>query len=406
MTFALLFLGGVGIILIFRDRGWHIAGALVAALAFVFGCSECGAAAASEPDRKPGLSAAGAVAARCARWSVRHGGGALALALRSALIGIGRDDVALLALYVLTGFVIWHWLDGEGRWQRLRASTKPLAATGVVVLLLLAVPLLLTMLPARRVQPPGDRLRLRRPRIAPSRASADAGVRRSLRRVRSVCRLLGTAEFSVAHCTRADQPVLAQNMGQIYAGALVVVTIVSFGILRGIAWSRDIRFFTIAAVLMLLFALGWYTPAFRVMYEVLPGVSLFRRPAGATFVFGAMIAVMAGYLVHRWLTASVPPPRPYQGVLECVFGAGVVVIAAALALSGRHAARGCHSRCHRHPLRRRRDRRAGTGAAVRVPADRGGHRAGRLHDRRPCLEQRAVGINRPAAAVDLRRAAP
>ena len=32
-----LFLGGLGIILYFRDRGWHAAGALVAALAFAFG---------------------------------------------------------------------------------------------------------------------------------------------------------------------------------------------------------------------------------------------------------------------------------------------------------------------------------------------------------------------------------
>ena len=33
VAFAMLFLGGVGVILYFRDRGWHAAGALVAALA-------------------------------------------------------------------------------------------------------------------------------------------------------------------------------------------------------------------------------------------------------------------------------------------------------------------------------------------------------------------------------------
>jgi hypothetical protein len=44
----------------------------------------------------------------------------------------------------------------------------------------------------------------------------------------------------------------------------------------------------------------------------MPGVKLFRRPADATFVFGALIAVMTGYLVHRWLEsapASVPQRR-------------------------------------------------------------------------------------------------
>src|SRR3981189_2075664 len=39
VTFAYLFLGGVGIILFFRHRGWHAGGALVAAMAFALGGS-------------------------------------------------------------------------------------------------------------------------------------------------------------------------------------------------------------------------------------------------------------------------------------------------------------------------------------------------------------------------------
>ena len=39
VTFAYLFLGGLGIILFFHDRGWHAGGALVAALAFALGGS-------------------------------------------------------------------------------------------------------------------------------------------------------------------------------------------------------------------------------------------------------------------------------------------------------------------------------------------------------------------------------
>src|SRR5581483_11033995 len=37
VIFAYLFLGGLGIILFFHDRGWHMGGAVVAALAFAFG---------------------------------------------------------------------------------------------------------------------------------------------------------------------------------------------------------------------------------------------------------------------------------------------------------------------------------------------------------------------------------
>ena len=86
--------------------------------------------------------------------------------------------------------------------------------------------------------------------------------------------------------------------------------------IRGALWAREIRFFTVAALVVLLYALGWYTPAFRVMYEVLPGIKLFRRAADATFVFGALLAILAGYLVHRWLSGTVPPARPWQRALE------------------------------------------------------------------------------------------
>jgi hypothetical protein len=60
----------------------------------------------------------------------------------------------------------------------------------------------------------------------------------------------------------------------------------SFGFIRGLAWAREIRFFTIAAGLLLLYTLGSYTPAFYLMYDLLPAVALYRRPADATFVPG------------------------------------------------------------------------------------------------------------------------
>src|SRR6266849_3422425 len=39
LVFALLYAGGAGVILLFRDRKWHVGGAVVAALAFSFGGS-------------------------------------------------------------------------------------------------------------------------------------------------------------------------------------------------------------------------------------------------------------------------------------------------------------------------------------------------------------------------------
>ena len=46
---------------------------------------------------------------------------------------------------------------------------------------------------------------------------------------------------------------------------------------------------------------GWYSPVFYGMYELMPGVKLFRRPADATFLLGGLLAFITGYLLHCWL---------------------------------------------------------------------------------------------------------
>src|SRR5690606_32210446 len=80
---------------------------------------------------------------------------------------------------------------------------------------------------------------------------------------------------------------LAQNMGQVYIGAIPLLLLILAGA-RGLLWEREVRFFAAAGGALLLYALGWYTPAFRLFYELLPGVDLYRRPADATFLIGAL----------------------------------------------------------------------------------------------------------------------
>src|SRR4029453_18746379 len=120
-------------------------------------------------------------------------------------------------------------------------------------------------------------------------------------------------------------------MGLLYAGALTFLAVVSFGLIRGIAWAREIRFFVTAAVLVLLYALGAYTPAFHLIYDLLPAVALYRRPADATFVLVALVAVIAGYLIHRWLTGTVPPATRLQRAFE--IACAIVLTVGALALA-------------------------------------------------------------------------
>jgi len=315
VTFAYLFAGGLGIILYFRDRGWHAAGALVAALAFAFG----GAASARLQHTGEVISLAYLpIALWLLARALDRGSwcyGALA-GFAAALIVLGRDQVALLEVYVLIGFVAAHW--------RPRMGVAPLIAGALAGAAIIAVPVIMTELLA---------LDSNRPEFG----FPDAG-RGSLHPAHLLSLvfpdLFGAMDPTVdfwgpggyawnERFGMADL-FLAQNMGLLYAGALVPVALI-VGATRGVLWSREIRFFTIATVLVALYAVGRYTPAFWAMYELLPGIKLFRRPADATFVLGALFAILAGYVVHRFI-AGLPPVKRMQKWIERVLGALILAV--------------------------------------------------------------------------------
>lgn len=330
VTFALLFLSGLGILLFFRDRGWHVGGALVAALALAFGGS-C-AARLQHTGQIVSLAylplALWLLARALDRSSWRHGAAA---GVFIGLIAVGRDQVALLSLYLLAGFVVAHWLAGNGRTARLRASARPLAATGITAFAIAGLPVLMTaLLAARSNRPEIGLLFAGRGSLHP--ANLLSFVFADLYGT-SGPHFWGPPSFAWTEAWGPTNLFVAQNMGQIYAGAMAAVTILGLGLARGLMAAREIRFFTIAAALTLLYALGRYTPAFAVMHAVLPGVSLFRRPADATFVLGFLLAVIAGYLVHRWLAGTVPAASRPRVLAEVVLAFALIAAAVATARS-------------------------------------------------------------------------
>ena len=330
MVFALLYAGGAGVILFFRDRGWHVGGALVAALAFAFGGS-----AASRIQHVGQIEslvflplALWMLARALERSSWRAGAGAGVFA---AFIVLGRDQVALIEIHLLAGFVLWHWLDGAGRPARIAASVKPLAAGALVGASIVAVPVTLTALLA---------VHSNRPEIGYAFAAGGSLHPANLLML-VFADLFGAGDFNRELWGPPGFPwhdafgqtglAVAQNIGQIYAGALVAVAAIGFGVLRGLVWARDIRFFTCVMGLTLLYALGKYTPVFHLIYDVLPGVTFYRRPADATFVFCALLAVIAGYLAHHFLTATLPPRQRWQPGAAIAIAVALVGIAVGLA---------------------------------------------------------------------------
>jgi hypothetical protein len=319
---ATMCLGGIGLILWFRDRGWHAAGALVAALAFTFGA----AMAWRIQHWGQVLSLAYLpwvlllLDRALARGSVAAGAGAGVVA---AFLVLGRDQVALLCVYLLVGRVVWVWATSERPLRALRQSLAPLAAGAIAGGLLVALPVLMTVLLAAESNRPSIDF-----------AGAGAGsLHPALLVTLAIPQVFGAAGDMAdfwgppSFAWVGTGLFTAQNVGQLYIGAVPLLLIVG-GALAGRPWDREVRFFAIALVVALIYALGWYTPAFRVLYE-LPGVDLYRRPADAVFLVGALGAIVAGYVVHTVFVA--PWERPGRlavagtlAVVALAFGAAAV----------------------------------------------------------------------------------
>jgi hypothetical protein len=301
-VFFHLAVGGVGVILYARDRGWGEIGALVAALAFAFGGSAIWRV--QHVEQVMSLSwlalALWALARALERRSL--GWGALA-GLFAGAMALGRDQVALLGLWTLALYALSRW---RAREERVPFSARPLWAGALVGALVALGPVLMSASFAATSN---------RPEID----FAGAG--------RGSLHPASLLSFFVANLFGVDGPLadfwgppspawgpvdlyLARNMGALYQGALPALLFVAVIIGRGLWRAREIRFFLLGLLAATLYALGRYTPVYAAIFHV-PGADLFRRPADATFLMGFFMAYVVGYAADQ--AARVLPPTDALG---------------------------------------------------------------------------------------------
>jgi len=290
MVFGMLMLAGLALIAFFRDRGWHPAGALVAAFAFSFG----GSAAWR-------LQHIGEVISLCwfaltllvlsralKRDSLLYG---FAAGVLAGFMTLGRDQIALLCIFILAAYAIWHVWDGQGMRRRFWRALPPLSMGFIGGVLTVALPIAFTIFLADDSNRPG--------------MDFDEAARGSLPP-------LALLSAVVANLFGVDGPMkdfwgppsafvwgetdlaLARNMGAIYFGALPLAALACAA---GALGDRAVRVFVVMMIFMLLYTVGRYTPFFELAFWI-PGVELYRRPADATFPLCALLAILAGYSVH------------------------------------------------------------------------------------------------------------
>ncbi len=123
----LLAQAGLAVLMFFHDRGWHPAGGIVAALAFVFGAS------ASWRIQHIGQIESFVFLA-ITLWLLARAldrsspGYGLAAGIAAGLMVVQPDQVAFLGALFLAGFVADHWLRQSSLRDALRRSVKPLSA--------------------------------------------------------------------------------------------------------------------------------------------------------------------------------------------------------------------------------------------------------------------------------------
>ena len=326
-VFAVILAGCVSVLMLFRDRGWHPAAAVLGALAFGFGASAN--ARIQHVGQIQGLVffviALWLVARALDRRSAVYG--ALA-GIAAGLMVVEPGQVQLLGCYFLTGYVICHWLLAENVRDTLRQSVAPLAAASITTVALAGLPLLFTYLFGNAAS-----------RAAIPFAHVEHGSLHPASLLTAFfADLFGANDLTVPYWGPgsrgwvAHSGLLAQNMGQIYIGILPMLALLAFGFVKQRLWREEIRFFTIALAFSVIYAMGAYTPIYRILYEILPGVPQFRRPSDATFFIGGFMAIVGGYCLHVFLTEEERPShRRYlwlAGAMAAIVCLGFIAAAA------------------------------------------------------------------------------
>lgn len=325
--------GGLCIVGLFRRWGWHPAGAVLAALIFILG------GAASSRLQHTGMIISYSYFP-AALWSLevvlerRSWRAALIFGVVAALMALGRDQVAFLLCNVLVGRVAWA-VAASGRPLAYLIERSLVLGVGVgTAAMLLAVPVLLTIQFLDESNRPGI-----------SYGVAAAG---SLAPVNLVTLLAPnffgsldrTYDYWGPNYVSMSQPDWTDRaVNYLFIGTLPMLLVVWHGLAAGRLLERPIRFVLVVLVVALAFALGRYTPAFSIAFDWFPGVSMYRRPADATFLVNIALACGAGFLLHRYVEDSLPGvhdigPR-HLARIRCglTIGAVVVLIGAGLAFS-------------------------------------------------------------------------
>ncbi|MEA2833212.1 MAG: hypothetical protein QOG66_1414, partial [Methylobacteriaceae bacterium] len=333
-----LFVGGLGMMALARRRGWGPSAAVLTAMIYMLGGS-----AASR------LQHTGMIISYAyfplALWAFdvlmeRRGfGRAVLFGVLAALMALGRDQVAFLFCAVLGGRLLFLTFRSRHPLGFLRERAGVLALAALAGVALLMVPSLLTMQFLGTSNRPG---------IAYGVAAAG-----SLAPVNFLTMLAPNVFGSLSHAydywgpgyeTMSEADWTDRAVNYLFFGTLPALLILWHGLAGGRLLARDMRFTMLVTGAAVLYALGRYTPVFGLIFDSMPGVALYRRPADATFIINVGVALASGYLLHRYVEGGLPRPwlRLPGVIARALIGAAIVLPALLIGFGLAFSERGGH----------------------------------------------------------------
>lgn len=329
IVLAHLLAGGICLLGLLRRWHWHPLGAVLTAILFMLG----GAASAR-------LQHTGIIISYsffpAALWSLDVAlercslSSALLFGLCASLLALGRDQVAFLLCITLLGYVTLSAAQSGQAFSFLRTRLGVLSLSAVVIVAAMAVPVLLTMQFLADSNRPGFAFG-----VAAAGSLAPVNLITLL-----VPNFFGSLDYLYDYWgpdnhTMPLADYTDRAVDYLFMGTLPFLLILWHGLAGGRLFERKARFFSIVALLATFYALGRYTPFFSLAFDWFPGVSLYRRPADATFLMNIGLALATGYLLHRFIVGGMPAPLRSQPRWRALLLAGMSVLAlAALVLSG------------------------------------------------------------------------
>lgn len=319
VVFAHFLPGAFAILALFRRRGWHAAGAVVAVMIYILGGS------ASARLQHTGMIfsygyyplALWLLEEALDRRSYAYG---ILFAVVAALMTVGRDQVAFLSALSLLGAVAYRVATAERPLDDLRQRLGVLLVMGIIGLGLLAVPTVLTMQFLMTSTRPSFGFGVAAMGSLPPESFATMLFGNVFGSLDWSYNYWGPDSNTISEGTWTDR---ATNY--LFAGTIPALLILWHGIAGKRLLSREVRFFLILGVLASFYALGRYTPVFGLIFDHLPGIDLYRRPADATFLINVALAFCTGYLVHRYRVDGTPRLRGFRLTPASVVPAAVAV---------------------------------------------------------------------------------